>query len=240
MDAPPETLLLMPGLDGTDIFLEPLLRALEKALPSTVQVRVWTLPAQGPQDYAGLLSALRDELSARPARWLLGWSFTGPLALMLAAEQPDLVRGVILAASFVRPPRPALRWLGPWVGPLGFLAWRLLRRLPIWWSRPPADAWRQAKDRTWREVSPGLLAARLREVARVDARGPLRDLAAAGVPLMYVASADDGVVPPQALKEIRILQPDVEVLTIPGQHQSLFSHAHEAVGPIVRFVTRGA
>ena len=126
------------------------------------------------------------------------------------------------------------------MGPIGFLAWRLLRRLPIWWSSPPADAWRQAKDRTWREVPPGLLAARLREVARVDARSALAAIAAARVPLMYIVSADDGVVPPKALEEIRTLRPDVEVVNIAGQHQSLFSHAHEAVGPVVHFVTREA
>lgn len=233
----PQTVLLLPGLDGTDIFFEPLLRQLQARLPAYFTVRVWPLPAQGPQDYDTLLAALSADIASMPACWLLGWSFSGPLALMLAAAEPDRVRGVILAASFVRPPRLVLRLLGGAVRAPGLWAWRVLRRLPLWLLRPPADALRQAKDRTWREVRPALLAARLREVARVDVRS---ELGALQVPVMYIASAQDGVVPPRALQEILRLRADVRVVTIAGPHQSLYSHASEAVAPIIDFLGAAA
>ena len=53
------TLVLLPGLDGTDVFLRPLVAALTPR----------------------------------------------PVAIMLAAEEPERVKGVILAATFVRAPR---------------------------------------------------------------------------------------------------------------------------------------
>ena len=235
MDPERFILLLLPGLDGTDIFFGPLLEELRDRVPPSCEVRVWPLPSRGAQDYATLLEALRRELADVTACCLLGWSFSGPLALMLAAAEPHRVRGVILAASFLRAPQPKLRYM-VWAvrGPVVW-CWRVLRRVPLWLLRPRRDALRQAKDRTWREVRPGLLAERLREVARVDARAELQALRARDLPLMYIASAQDGVVPRSALEQILAEYPGLWVETIPGTHQSLYNHAREAVGPIAGF-----
>ena len=64
----PATLILLPGLDGTEVFFRPLLAWLPKWMtPMVVQFH--------------------------------------PPALMLAAAEPGQIEGVILASSFVRPPR---------------------------------------------------------------------------------------------------------------------------------------
>jgi pimeloyl-ACP methyl ester carboxylesterase len=55
---------------------------------------------------------VREQLPTDRPFHLLGWSFSGPLALLAAAERPPGLRGVVLAASFVKTPVPYLpRWV---------------------------------------------------------------------------------------------------------------------------------
>lgn len=65
------------------------------------------LPQQGPQDPDSLATVLSGQLGDSPFV-LLGESFSGPLAYRLALRQPQGLRGVIFAASFLRCPHPLL------------------------------------------------------------------------------------------------------------------------------------
>ncbi len=100
------TLVLLPGLDGTDVFLRPLLTV----LPPWVTSIVVEYPPHGRNDYEHLSAVVSDAVRGLDSFWVLGWSFSGPLALMLATQEPHRVRGVILCASFVRAPRRGLAW----------------------------------------------------------------------------------------------------------------------------------
>lgn len=96
----PITLVLLPGLDGTDVFFRPLLATLPKWItPLVVQ-----FPPVGVNEYPDLLAKVRNTLAEAARYYVLGWSFSGPLALMLAAAEPEKVQGVVLASTFVRPP----------------------------------------------------------------------------------------------------------------------------------------
>ena len=86
------TLVLLPGLDGTEVFFRPLLAS----LPRWIQPRVVCFPSGG-SNYADLLAIVREALSDYPSFYVLGSSFAGPLALMLAEAEPEKVKGVILA-----------------------------------------------------------------------------------------------------------------------------------------------
>ena len=98
------TLVLLPGLDGTEIFFGPLLRH----LPSWVDPVVIVYPTSGSNDYLDLLPIVMSEVATLKSFVILGWSFGGPLALMVASRCPSQVSGVILCGSFVTPPRPRL------------------------------------------------------------------------------------------------------------------------------------
>lgn len=229
----PTTLVLLPGLDGTDIFFQPLLAA----LPPSVRPLVVSYPAATGQSYAELLALVRRTIADLPECHVLGWSFSGPLALMLAAAEPGKVRGVILAASFVRAPNPLLARLRfVLVGPV-IWSWRAARRLPLWLLRPRTDALRQAKTRTWKQVSARVLAARLRAIMGVDARAPLREIAQ---PVLYLASSQDAIVPHRNRDEIVRLRPSVRLATIPGQHQAMYTHPHAAAQAIADFLAEVA
>ena len=72
-------LVLLPGLDGTGLLFEPLLRALPKEIEATV-IRY---PGDQRLSYDELLEFLRDQLPRDTPFILLGESFSGPLAIRL-------------------------------------------------------------------------------------------------------------------------------------------------------------
>lgn len=224
----PATLILLPGLDGTDVFFGPLL----DALPDSIRPRVVPFPSSRSHGYAELLALVRETVAEVGECYVLGWSFSGPLALMLAVAEPEKVRGVILSATFVRAPNPMLVRLRHVVGGPTVWAWRAARRLPLV-MRPRDDPFRRAKAWTWRNVSARVLAARLRAILAVDAREPLR---ACRQPVLYIASSRDGIVPPGNLREIRAVRPSVRVEVIEGPHQAMFTNPRAAAGAIDRFI----
>jgi len=222
--------VLLPGLDGTNAFLGPLLAH----LPDWIRPIVVTYSTSGSQSYAELLSRVRANLEGSSAFHVLGWSFAGPLALMLAAAEPQRVRSVILSASFVRPPRPLLSRLGFALNGPVIWGWRAARRMPVWLMRPRNDLFRMAKTQTWREVPATVIAKRLHSIRTVDAREALRVLRQ---PLLYLGAHNDSTVPKHNADEIAHLRPDTAFATIPGGHFAMFTHPAAAAGAIASFVS---
>jgi pimeloyl-ACP methyl ester carboxylesterase len=87
--------------------------------------------------------------------------------------------------------------------------------------------------RTWNQVSARTLAARLRAIMAVDARAELRGLVQ---PVLYLASSQDAIVPHRNRDEIARLSPGVQVVTIPGHHQALYSQPRAAADAITAFI----
>src|SRR5262249_52151039 len=96
----PTRLVLLPGMDGTGILLEPLL----ELLPADLVAKVVSYPANEPCGYEGLLKIVRAALPEDGPFILLGESFSGPLAIIAADARPRGLQGVVLCASFVRSP----------------------------------------------------------------------------------------------------------------------------------------
>src|SRR5262245_10771883 len=95
-DSPPQvTLVLLPGLDGTG----QLFKGLLAALPSRFNPLVVSLPQRGDQCYATLAAYVAELLPAAGPFVLLGESFSGPLALRVAAKSDANLIAVVLVAS---------------------------------------------------------------------------------------------------------------------------------------------
>ena len=210
-------LVLLPGLDGTEVLFGPLL----KTLPEWLSPLVVTYPAHGSGRYEDLLPIVLRAVRSVPHCHVLGWSFSGPLALRAARAEPERVRSVVLAASFLEPPLPWLAHTGPLLTTPAVALLRVLRRLPIWLGRSNGDALRRDKARIFRRVPARTLAARARAIREVDARD---DAAACRQPLLYLAAEEDRVVPEHNLEVLRRLRPDLQVATLPGSHMALYSH----------------
>jgi len=225
------TLVLLPGLDGTEIFFRPLLAA----LPTWVKPVVVTYPTAGPNDYSALLAVVQGALDDCGCKqfYVLGWSFSGPLALRLAAKYTTRIQGVILCASFVRPPLRVLSWFRfAAISPIVHLV-RLARRTHVLLSKGATDPFCRDKAATWARVPTRILAARARVILALDARKDLRECSR---PVLYLAGSRDRVVPSKNVEEVISESRTAKVVTIDGPHLALYTNPGAAARAIVGFM----
>lgn len=226
------TLVLLPGLDGTGL----LFSRFVDALPPELEPQVVSYPERQPLGYDELVPRVRALLPRGRPFALLGESFSGPIALRLAAERPAGLVGVILAASFHRHPA------GRWVGGLRSLVGRAMSRPPpAWAARAFLVGWGAPRQlvveirRANAGVASAVLAARVRAALQVDAS---LALAGCAVPLLYLGGARDLVVWPAAARRLRALRPDAEVRILDAPHLVLQRRPVEAAGLVSAFLRR--
>ena len=155
---------------------------------------------------------------------------------MLAAKEPASIRGVILCASFVRPPHPVLSQVQFAVtSPVIHLV-RLARRIPVLLSNDPANPFCRDKAATWARVPTRTLRARTRAILTLDARQCLRECPR---PVLYLAGSRDWVVPRRNVKEVVRESPSTRVVTIDGPHLALYTNPVPAARAIIEFMSEG-
>jgi pimeloyl-ACP methyl ester carboxylesterase len=222
------TLLLLPGLDGTGM----LLRRLREALGTDIPTVLVAYPADRALGYAALEEIARARLPGQRSFVLLAESFSGPIALSIAATRPAGLRGLILACSFARNPLPAL-------APLRRLAWLLpVHRVPgavLAW--PTLGRFANAELRSelvsaLRQVSASAIAERLRAVAEVDV-SPL--LAHVDVPALYLRASADRLVPQSAVDNLAAI-PGIRLVEVEGPHFLLQANPSAAASYVRSFL----
>ncbi len=226
------TLVLMPGLDGSGVLFRPLL----ERLPAEIVPQVITYPATTPLGYAKLLPIVMRGLPTSGPFVVLGESFSGPLALMVAAQQPSGLRGVILCGTFVRNPLgPRWGWLRHLVSPLLFRWHPHLAEAKALLGGYGTPELRRLLRAALSEVSPRVLAHRVREVLQVDVRAELQQCP---VPLLDIRGTRDNVVPSRNAREIRTLRPDAHIADFVAPHLILQTQPEASARAIVEFVRR--
>lgn len=206
------TLVLLPGLDGTGTLFQPLLRE----LPADWRAQVVVHPMDAHADYDVLTRLAEKALPAEGSLVLLGESFSGPIAIRLAAALGPRLKALVLCCSFARNPRPALARLSGLIGwlpapralPASFSAHALLG------GSAPAEARRLLADVLAR-LPAEVLRARLRMVTAADAA---QELAMVTAPVLYLQADRDRVVPPAAAADIRRICPQTVITRLPGPH----------------------
>ena len=163
---------------------------------------------------------------------LLGESFSGPLALRLASDQPAGLIAVVLVASFVRTPAPSwLRWL-PWGALFYFRTPLYILRALMTGSQDAAEILRRT-SRLIRNVHPSVLADRVRSILTVDARTWLRSCP---VPILYLSGSQDRLVRRHCFNQILTCRHDVVQHTVQTPHFVLQLAPAEAWAAISQFV----
>lgn len=221
-------LVLLPGMDGTGDLFQPFAAAV------SVKTQIVRYPTSRPLDYRELESLVCSELPSDEPYVLLGESFSGPIAISIAARRPPLLRGVILCCSFARNPRPGLgllrglvNWL-PGRPPLVPLDWFLAGRF----GTPQL---REALARSLAQVSPAALRARMTAVIGVDVSPVLPSIS---VPLLYLRATEDRVVPISASEVILNEVPRAEVVDLVAPHFLLQTAPKEAGAAVSLFVRK--
>ena len=205
-------LVLLPGLDGTGQLFEPFLRA----LPSHLLSIIISYPTDQPLSYSELVRFVRQQVPSNEDYVLLAESFSGPVAIEIAAIRAKNLKALILSSTFVSNPAFVpqimsflIRGSAFMFGPPQFVVSRYLLG-----EKPPIDlveAFRHAK----RSVRPDVLAFRMRSVMSVDVRGAF---AACRLPILYLLATQDRLVKTRNLAQMQKIQPEMTIAEIEGPH----------------------
>lgn len=223
-------LVLLPGLDGTGLMFGPFVAALEAV---GFEARVVRYPP-ALVSYPACAHFARTLLPRDRPFLLLGESFSGPVALALAAEPPDNLVALVLCGTFARNPRPGLGRLAPLLPllpgrlPLAAVRFLLLGR---WATEPLKDLARALLP----QVPPATVKARLRAVVAVD-QTPL--LGRMRMPVLALVAAGDRLVPPSATAWLRAHLPNLDIARLQGPHWLLQARPEACVQAISAFLDR--
>jgi pimeloyl-ACP methyl ester carboxylesterase len=221
-------LVLLPGMDGTGDLFEPLL----KCLPPRLEPIVVRYPSDLPGTYGDLEGLVRDTLPTDEPYAILGESFSGPVAIGLAASEPRGLVALILSCSFARNPYPKLARLGALVGALPIHRLAFAARSMLLGSYS-TDECRSALESALAKVTPEVIGTRLREVLAVDVTEKLHRLR---IPILYLRATKDRAVPKSALEEIQRHSTLVQSVDIDGPHGLLQVKPGAAAAVIDRFL----
>ena len=206
--------VLLPGMDGTGDLFENLLMELG---PSH-SAQVIRYPPDKPLGYLEISELVIRELPTNKKYVLLGESFSGPVAIIIASKGPENLVGVILCASFAISPRPFLTNLGRylWCYLSGLSAMKFPWRVVMgrFYSPDLSDQISRAAQR----VTTATMKARFRAISAVDVR---KELAEIECPILYMRASADRLVPRAEGDWVRLAGKHVEVQEIPGPHMLL-------------------
>jgi pimeloyl-ACP methyl ester carboxylesterase len=159
-------------MDGTGQLFKPFVEALE----GKFHVCVVRYPAAEALGYEELQAIARSQLPSNGSFIILGESFSGPIAISLAAAQPQGLVGLVLCSSFARNPLPALKFLSPFASALP------VKQLPpaivsyLLLGNFATPALRSALGSALAQVSASAFRARLKAVLSIDVIAKLKTL----------------------------------------------------------------
>jgi pimeloyl-ACP methyl ester carboxylesterase len=195
------------------------------ALPKGIEAQVIAYPPDLSLNYAELEAHVAGQLPTQPFV-LLGESFSGPIAIAIAAAAPSQLRGVVLVCSFAKAPAPSfLGWLPVWRAPTALAAAVLLGR----YSSPSR---RERLSSAMRKITADAWRARLRAVLSVDVTEKLK---AIKVPVLYLRATHDRVVRRSAWHLIKRLLPAARLAEVEGPHFLLQAKPVESVARVAAF-----
>ena len=209
--APTVALVLLPGLDGTGL----LFANFAARFGLDVKIIVVSYPSDAALAYSELEPIARSLLPKDLPFFLLGESFSGPIAISIAASRPPGLLGLILCCSFARSPRPSLSVFRPLlpVAPVAALPLALLSFFVL--GRFSSTALRRSLAESLARVSAPALRARAGAALSVDVSAKL---ASVDVPVLYLRASEDRVVPASASLLITDLAPNTKIVEFSAPH----------------------
>lgn len=225
--------LLLPGMDGTG----ELLRDFAASMAPEFDADIVRYPVDVPLGYDALTAYVRERLPRDEPYLLVGESFSGPIAIRIAASRPEGLRGLVLCATFARAPRPHW-WPLPaaWLGRIGGVlpANRIPTRLAAMamlgaWSDA---AWLARTREVLASLDPEVIRTRMRAGSSADETAALGQVTC---PVLYLRGRHDLLVPRRSWEHVRATLPNATCVELDGPHFLLQAKADEAASAIKRF-----
>lgn len=223
------TAVLLPGMDGSGEYRSEFAAALAPEIDSIAV----SYPDRE-LSYRDLEVFAREALPSRPYI-LVGESFSGPIAIALAASAPQGLLGVVLVCSFARSPAPLPAFLRPMAVHFP------LRRVPAWIAgkmllgRYSTPEYRDKLSSSMARVGAAAWRARMRAVVSVDAIPQLRRI---DVPILYLRASEDRVVPPAATDLVVRNAKHPQIADLEGPHFLLQVRPRESAAHVKAFAGR--
>lgn len=205
--------VLLPGLDGTGDLFEEFVRA----TPDEHEVTVVSYPLDQELSYGQHVEFAMGRLPSSGPFVVLGESFSGPVAISLAARHPPDLVGVVLCNTFACAPG----WRGfarlPWTTLFSLRLNRFTAGLHLV-GFSNVGPWIERIREANRKTAPRVLARRMQEVLSVDVRDRLESIR---VPILYLRGTRDRLVGRGSLARILERRPDVHIAPIDAPHLTL-------------------
>ncbi|GDX81992.1 putative hydrolase, alpha/beta fold LipV [Deltaproteobacteria bacterium] len=222
-------LILLPGLDGTG-------RLFDAFIPELGDhpTQIVAYPADRVLRVDALADLVQAALPESGPIVLVGESFSGRVALEVAAREPSRTLGVVLVASFIRNPTFVPPLFAAMLPDFAFAVtpprW-LFRALLAGEDAPEALV--DELQRSIASVTPPVLAARVREVLNhtATARPEFAQL-----PALYLRGTQDRLVGKAAVAGVAAMLPQLQVVEIDAPHLVLQRGPVEAARVIAEFV----
>ena len=223
------TLVLLPGLDGTGKLFADFL----KAMGLKLSAQVVPYPPDVPLGYDELELLVRAALPVRGSFVLLGESFSGPLAIRIAARPPPGLIGLILCVTFASNPYPRLAWAGRLAAFLPLKALPRWIRAPLMWgSASPSQAPPQS-ERAMAGVAAAVIRRRIAALLAVEESAALAKIS---VPTLVLCATRDRVVSEAATMRIMRGVPHARRVDVDGPHLLLKTRPQECAAAVLEFI----
>jgi pimeloyl-[acyl-carrier protein] methyl ester esterase len=230
-----QTIVFLPGMDGTGISFEPL----EQLLPRDVIVKVIRYPTDKLLNFEDTVQCAKDQIqNDQGSVIVLAESFSGPVAIKLVGSGQLKAKCLILCSTFAKSPRPVLFKILS-LFPLGVLMEipfpRCLFKYMVEGGKKNADLFFTMWQRVKTLVPAKVLVHRLKVISQVDVRDWVSKLT---IPCLYIQATSDRSVPASSLFDFTEAIPDLRVRRIKGPHFILQAQPLVSLAAIEDFVGR--
>ena len=203
------------------------------ALGDAVIPLVVSYPATEALDYAGLAEFARARLPHDRPFVLLGESFSGPVAIALAASRPPGLAALILSCTFARNPTPVFSVFKHALGALPVSPAFTGLMSPFMLGSSSTAALRAALRAAVGRATAAVMRMRMRAVLDVDYSVRMR---AVQVPILYLQAAQDRVVLAGSARHLQTLHAGIELVRLRGPHLLLQAAPNATADVVKRFV----
>jgi pimeloyl-ACP methyl ester carboxylesterase len=222
-------LVLLPGLDGTGKLRADFMRALD----ATVDPQLVTYPVDRVLGYDALESLVRAALPREESYVLLGESFSGPIAIRIAASPPVGLVGLILCATFAENPHPKIGWARHVVSRVPLKSLPRWLRAPLLWGSAHAQHAPAQAARATAGVDARVLQHRLAEVFRVNVSTELPHIR---MPALVIEASEDRLVPRRAAAQLVRGLSMCRHVVVEGPHFLLQSRPEACAAAVTQFL----
>jgi pimeloyl-ACP methyl ester carboxylesterase len=220
---------LLPGLDGTGkLFSE-----FVKYLGSSVDSLIVAYPKDQPMGYDELEALVWAALPRNQPFVLLGESFSGPIAIRIAARSPAGLAAVILCGTFAKNPFPWLWWARPLAAYLPLKSLPRWVRAPLMWGSASPQRAPAQTERAMAGVSPAVIRHRIATLLAVDESAAL---GAIRLPTLVLRARRDRVISRAATQWILKTLPRALLVEIDGPHLLLQTRPAECAAVVLAFI----